>query len=136
MLTETSPNTDAPSMPVRVVAGLLSAAFLGLGVAEIIVPGSFVGTYGTALTAPEGLPFISGIGARNIALSLIGLVAAFKGLRSALALLFLGLTIVPALEFATVATAAGPMAAIRFAIFAVLLALMTAWTALSRGSKS
>lgn len=108
---QTSPNTNAPSMHVRVVAGLLSAGFLGLGVAEVITPGTFVGTYGAPLTAPEGLPFIAAIGARNIALSLIGLVAALRGLRSALVLLFLGLTIVSALEFTTVAMASGAMAA-------------------------
>lgn len=134
MPSETQQN--ALSTPLRLVAGVLFTGFLGLGIAEIIAPADFIGTYGAPTTGTEGLPFINAVGARNIALSLIGIFAAARGLRSTLALTFLGLTIVSALEFYVVSMAAGPMAAIRFAVFAVLLALLALWTVRSRGPGS
>lgn len=116
-----------PALSARIIAGVLAAAFLLLGVAEIVSPQSLGDGYGVRIANPEGLSLLSAVGARNIALSLIALFSVFAGLRATLAAVFAAIAIVAALDFYIVINASGIESAAKHAGFVVLMSAIAAW---------
>jgi Domain of unknown function (DUF4267) len=68
------------------------------------------------------------VGARNTAISLLALLAAFTGARLMLASIFTSIAMVAGLDFIIVSGAAGTGAAIKHAAFTVIIAGISLWT--------
>lgn len=120
-------NMPPPSLSARITTAVLATGFLTLGIIEIVTPQSLGDGYGVHITSADGLSLLSAVGARNIALSLIALFAVIAGLRAALAAVFATIAVVAALDFYIVSTASGSGAALKHAVFVVLMTVIAFW---------
>ena len=120
-----------PSRPARIITIVAAVAWLAIGVAELISPHGWDASYGVTLTHDDGLTFVRAVGARNIAISLIALFFALRGMRTALAAVFAAIAVIAAMDFATVSNAVGAGHAIKHACFVVITAGIAGWVARS-----
>ncbi len=122
----------SPSRPARIITIVVAVAWLAIGVAELISPHGWDASYGVTLSHDDGFTFVRAVGARNIALSLIALFFALRGMRTALAAVFAAIAVIAAMDFATVSNAVGAGHAIKHACFVAVMAGVAAWVAQSR----
>ena len=127
-------NLTPPTRLMRIVAVALASIWLVLGVIEQINPANFTTMYGLEVAGDAGLTFVRGIGARNIALAWGIIFAALAGFRAPLAAQAAGLSVMSLIEFVIAFNAVGFMGAIRFLVFAVILAALSIWIATYSGS--
>ena len=127
-LTNLTPTTRL----MRIVAIALASIWLILGVIEQINPANFTSMYGLEVAGEAGLTYVRGIGARNIALAWGIIFAALAGFRAPLVAQAAGLAVMSLIEFVVAFNAVSFMGAIRFLIFAIVLAGLSTWIALCR----
>ena len=125
-------NTTPPSRAMRIVAILLACIWLVLGVVELITPARFTSMYGLEVEGEAGFTYVRGIGARNIVLAWSVIFAAICGYRAQLAALSAGLCVMSIIEFLIACFAVGFLGAIRFLIFALVLAALAVWISVKR----
>ena len=123
-------NLTPPTRMMQIVAVALASIWLILGVIEQVNPANFTSMYGLEVAGDAGLTYVRGIGARNIALAWGIIFAALAGFRAPLAAQAAGLSVMSLIEFVIAFNAVGFMGAIRFLVFAIVLAALSAWIAL------
>ena len=123
----------SPATPLtRIVTIILAAAFLHTGLSEIISPVGFDVGFGIPVNSGDDIVYLSVVGARNTALSLLGIFAALTGMRATMSAVIAVIALMAAIDCYVVHSVVGMTnATIKHAAFAALLGALSLWTAYS-----
>ena len=114
------------------IAAFAALVFLALGLRALLAPAGAAAFFGLPVTSPDGLAFVQVFGARNIGLSLVALALIALDLRLGLVAVFFAAALIAGLDFAVVATHAGPLRAAKHLGYVAALAAFGLWFALRR----
>jgi hypothetical protein len=129
-------NLPPASSLTRIITIVFSILFLYIGVREVIAPTGMDVGFGIPLSSTDGITYLSVVGARNIALSLLWIFAVLTGSRAGMSAIYAVISLMAALDFFIVSSTVGLTdASIKHAIFVLIMASMSIWVANSKGEK-
>jgi hypothetical protein len=114
------------------IAVLATMGFLAIGLRALLAPAGASASFGLPLSQGDGLAFVQAFGARNIALSLVGMALIALDGRRGLAALFLAGALIAALDFWIVANHVGAERALKHVAYVAGLAAFGLWLLFGR----